>query len=168
MQLPWPFAARFPRGRVGVPEGWEWSQRRGKEACRKARGAAFRAVRGAPPPRARRRAALLFLRRFAFPAGRFGRACTKMTISCEGTVFYSTYITITWNNSHEFHVVCDTIGTGKVIYWRPSPFLHNLSSILYRGEAALGALTALLTAEFPNSASLPRLSPAHVRLDTPR
>ena len=78
--------------------------------------------------------AQLLSRRFAFLAGRFGRACTKMTISCEGTVSHSTYNTKTWNNSPAFRLACDTIGTGKAIYWRPSPFLHNLSSILYMGS----------------------------------
>ena len=109
--------------------------------------------------------AQLLSRRFAFLAGRFGRACTKMTISCEGTVSHSTYNTKTWNNSPVFRLVCDTIGTGKAIYWRPSPFLHNLSSILYRGEAALGVLTAPFGEESPNSASLSLLLHAYPQRD---
>lgn len=112
--------------------------------------------------------AQLLSRRLAFLADRLGRTCTKMAISCEGTVLHSTYNAKTWNNSPAFRLACDTIGTGKAIYWQPSPFLHNLSSILYRGEAALGVLTAPFGEESPNSASLPRSSPAHVRLDTPR
>lgn len=39
----------------------------------------------------------------------------------------------------EFHFGCDIISTGEAVYCRTSPFLHNLSSFLYRGEAALGA-----------------------------
>ncbi len=109
--------------------------------------------------------AQLFSRRFDFLADRLGRACTKMAISCEGTVPHSTYNAKTWNNSPAFHFACDTIGTGKAIYWRPSPFLHNLSSILYRGEAALGAITALLTVEFPNSVSLSLLLHAYAQRD---
>lgn len=77
--------------------------------------------------------AQLFSRRFDFLADRLGRACTKMAISCEGTVPHSTYNAKTWNNSPAFRLACDTIGTGKAIYWQPSPFLHNLSSILYTG-----------------------------------
>ena len=77
--------------------------------------------------------AQLLSRRFAFLADRLGRTCTKMAISCEGTVLHSTYNAKTWNNSPAFRLACDTIGTGKAIYWQPSPFLHNLSSILYTG-----------------------------------
>lgn len=98
--------------------------------------------------------AQLLSRRFAFLADRLGRTCTKMAISCEGIVPYSTYNAKTWNNSPAFRLACDTIGTGKAIYWQPSPFLHNLSSILYRGEAALGVLTAPFGEESPNSVSL--------------
>lgn len=107
----------------------------------------------------------LLSRRFAFLAGRFGRACTRMAISCEGIVSHSTYNTKTWNNSPAFRLACDTIGTGKAIYWRPSPFLHNLSSILYRGEAALGVLTAPFGEESPNSASLSLLLHAYAQRD---
>lgn len=98
--------------------------------------------------------AQLLSRRFAFLADRLGRTCTKMAISCEGIVPYSIYNAKTWNNSPAFRLACDTIGTGKAIYWQPSPFLHNLSSILYRGEAALGVLTAPFGEESPNSVSL--------------
>ena len=109
--------------------------------------------------------AQLLSRRFALLAGRFGRACTKMTISCEGIVSHSTYNTKTWNNSSAFRLACDTIGTGKAIYWQPSPFLHNLSSILYRGEAAFGVLTAPFGEESPNSASLSLLLHAYAQRD---
>ena len=109
--------------------------------------------------------AQLLSRRFAFLADRLGRACTKMAISCEGTVPHSTYNAKTWNNSPAFHLACDTIGTGRAIYWQPSPFLHNLSSILYRGEAALGVLTAPFGEESPNSASLSLLLHAYAQRD---
>lgn len=125
------------RGRAGVPEGWGWAQRRGKAACRKAgEGTASQVAGGVLPPRARRRAALVFLRRFAFLTGRFGRVCTKMTISCEEAVLTSTYNSKVWNNVAGFHFECDIISTGEAVYCRASPFLHNLSSFLYRGEAA--------------------------------
>lgn len=109
--------------------------------------------------------AQLFSRRFDFLADRLGRACTKMAISCEGTVPHSTYNAKTWNNSPAFRLACDTIGTGKAIYWQPSPFLHNLSSILYRGEAALGVLTAPFGEESPNSVSLSLLLHAYAQRD---
>lgn len=106
-----------------------------------------------------------FSRRFAFLADRLGRTCTKMAISCEGIVPYSAYNAKTWNNSPAFRLACDTIGTGKAIYWQPSPFLHNLSSILYRGEAALGVLTAPFGEESPNSVSLSLLLHAYAQRD---
>lgn len=109
--------------------------------------------------------AQLLSRRFAFLADRLGRTCTKMAISCEGIVPYSTYYAKTWNNSPAFRLACDTIGTGKTIYWQPSPFLHNLSSILYRGEAALGVLTAPFGEESPNSVSLSLLLHAYAQRD---
>ena len=58
--------------------------------------------------------------------------CTKMTISCEGIVNDSSNAVRLWINSPCFPPNCDIFGTGEAIYRPTSPFLHNLSSILYR------------------------------------
>lgn len=58
--------------------------------------------------------------------------CTKMTISCEGMVHDSPNAVRLWIISPRFPLNCDIFGTGEVIYRPTSPFLHNLSSIMYR------------------------------------
>lgn len=58
--------------------------------------------------------------------------CTKMTISCEGIVDDSSNAMRLWINSPCFPPNCDIFGTVEAIYRPTSPFLHNLSSILYR------------------------------------
>ena len=58
--------------------------------------------------------------------------CTKMTISCEGIVYDSSNAMRLWIISPRFPLNCDIFGTGEAIYRPTSPFLHNLSSILYR------------------------------------
>ena len=58
--------------------------------------------------------------------------CTKMTISCEGIVDDSSNAIRLWIISPRFLLSCDIFGTGEAIYRPTSPFLHNLSLILYR------------------------------------
>ena len=57
---------------------------------------------------------------------------TKMTISCEGIVDDSSNAVRLWIISPRFLLSCDIFGTGEAIYRPTSPFLHNLSLILYR------------------------------------
>lgn len=59
-------------------------------------------------------------------------SCTKMTISCEGIVYDSSNAMRLWIISPRFPLNCDIFGTGEAVYRPTSPFLHNLSSILYK------------------------------------
>ena len=59
-------------------------------------------------------------------------SCTKMTISCEKIVCDSSNAMRLWIISPRFPLNCDIFGTGEVVYRPTSPFLHNLSSFLYR------------------------------------
>lgn len=58
--------------------------------------------------------------------------CTKMTISCEGIVDDSSNAVRLWIISPRFPPNYDIFGTVEAIYRPTSPFLYNLSLILYR------------------------------------
>lgn len=63
------------------------------------------------------------------------RPCTRMTICCAGIVCCYPNPGKLWIIASRFQPDCDIIGTGKVHFRPNSPFLHNLSSLLYtQGE----------------------------------
>ena len=58
--------------------------------------------------------------------------CTKMTISYEGIMYDSSNAVRLWIILPYLSPNCDIFGTDEAVYRPTSPFLHNLSSVLYR------------------------------------